>query len=310
MTAIVLTLLGWSIVPLILRYFSEGGHYVDFWTSNGWRYGFSALLWTPAVLLGVRRGTIPQGLWRKALVPSLINAIAQVCFTWAHYKIDPGLLTFGLRFQIVFVAIGAYILFANERRVVRSAMYIVGFVLVLGGSLVTVVFGAGLPTGQQAFGVVLAISSGLFFASYGLAVRYFMHEINPIIAFSVISLYTAGAMIVLMLVMGERGGLSALDLSAWNMTLLLGSAVIGIALGHVGYYTAIARLGVATCAGAIQVQPFIVGVMSAMLYHERLTWVQWVAGVVATFGAVLMLSVQHRLTRTAEAEAAAADDAR
>ena len=38
-----------------------------------------------------------------------------------------------------------------------------------------------------AFGVALAVSSGLLFAGYGLAVRYYMHSFHPVTAFASIS---------------------------------------------------------------------------------------------------------------------------
>jgi hypothetical protein len=114
---VVITLLGWSSVPLFLRYFAD---HIDFWTSNGWRYGFSALVWLPVLIAISMRSSLPKGLWKAALVPSLFNAAGQVLFTWAHYRIDPGLLTFGLRSQLIFVAIGAWLMFPQERAVIRT----------------------------------------------------------------------------------------------------------------------------------------------------------------------------------------------
>jgi drug/metabolite transporter (DMT)-like permease len=132
---IVATLIGWSSVPLFLKHFS---HSIDAWTSNGWRYGFSALLWAPVLMYGAMRSSLPGGLWRAAIVPSIFNCAGQVCFTWAHYKIDPGLLTFGLRMQIVFVALGAYLLFPAERRVIRTPSFLLGAVTVFGGTIGTI----------------------------------------------------------------------------------------------------------------------------------------------------------------------------
>ena len=114
---IVLTLLGWASVPLFLRHFADS---IDAWTSNGWRYGFSALLWAPVLVIGFCRRRLPAGLWRAAIVPSIVNCAGQVTFVVAHYKIDPGLITFGLRSQMVFVAVGAYLLFPIERPIIRS----------------------------------------------------------------------------------------------------------------------------------------------------------------------------------------------
>ena len=291
---ILLTLAGWSAVPLFLRHFS---HSIDAWTSNGWRYGFSALLWLPVVLIAARRGKTPVRLWSMALVPSVFNAIGQVCFTGAHYMIPPGLLTFGLRVQVIFVAIGAYLMFPGERRVVQSRGFIAGFLMVLLGTA-----GAGLLVenpfaAERLGGLGLAILFGAFFAAYGLSVRKYMQGVHSVIAFAAISQYTAGAMVLLMFVFGDNFGAGALQLPSDQMFLLLLSAVIGIALGHVFYYASIARIGVAVTAGVLQLQPFVVAMASLAIFAERLSLLQWIGGMTAVFGALLMLNAQRKFSR-------------
>ncbi len=292
-----MTLLGWSSVPLFLKHFAA---LIDPWTSNGWRYGFAALLWAPVLVIGLFRRSLPPHLWRAALVPSLFNIAGQICFTYAHYMIDPGLVTFGLRFQIVFVAVGAYICFVSERPIIRTRGYLGGAVLVFIGTLGVAFLGTNVHSQTHAAGVALAIASGFFFAAYALSVRHFMHGVHPVTAFAAISQFTAAAMIVLMLVLGERAGATAWSLPANEFMLLLLSAVIGIALGHVFYYTSIARLGVAVSSGVVQLQPFLVTAASAVLFDERLTGWQWLSGAIAILGAFLMLAVQQRLARTTE----------
>jgi len=294
---VLLTLLGWSSIPLFLRHFAES---IDPWTSNGWRYGFSALVWLPvlvaASLLRPGRG-LPRGLWIAAIVPSVVNAAGQVCFTWAHYRIDPGLLTFGLRTQLIFVAIGAWILFPRERAVIRTRSYLIGALLLLGGSA-GVLLGPGVEfSAAHVEGVLLAIGSGLLFAAYGLAVRKYMDGMHPVIAFAVICQYTAGAMVLLMLLFGDSWGLTALELGTEQFLFLLLSAIVGIAIGHVFYYVAITHLGVAVAAGVLQLQPFIVAIASRIVFGETLTWVQWTAGFVAVAGALLMLGVQRLMAK-------------
>ncbi|HYE03628.1 MAG TPA: DMT family transporter, partial [Phycisphaerales bacterium] len=279
---VLLTLAGWSSVPLFLRHLAQ---YVDFWTSNGWRYGFAALLWAPVVVLGVCRRTIPRSVWAAAVLPAVFNTLGQAAFAWAHYKIDPGLLTFGLRTQIAFVAVGAFALFPSERRVIRSPAFLGGVLLVFLGASGTILLGRTPPRGATGFGVALAVASGALFAAYALSVRRFMHGVHPVRAFAVISLYTALGMVAPMLVMGERGGAVVLGLGAREIALLLVSAVIGISLGHVFYYISIARLGVAVTSGVIQLQPFLVASASYWLYGERLTRLQWASGSVAVAGA-------------------------
>jgi drug/metabolite transporter (DMT)-like permease len=292
---VTLTLVGWSAVPLFLRHFAD---HIDAWTSNGWRYGFSALLWAPLLILAALRGTLPRGLWRAALVPSLVNAMGQVTFCWAHYKIDPGLLSFGLRSQMIFTALGAYILFANERPVIRSPLYLVAVVAVLGGTSGTLLLGDQPLTGAHAAGVGLSLLTGLFFALYGITVRQYMSEMGSVVAFAAISQYTAAAMVVLMLLRGEGAGIGALELPRGEFVLLLVSAVIGIALGHVFYYMSIRRLGVAISSGVLQTHPFAVGIGSLLLFGEKLTSAQWTSGVIAVGGALLMLAARRRMAPT------------
>lgn len=291
---IVMTLVGWSSVPLFLKHFS---HVIDLWTSNGWRYAFSALLWAPVLVVGVWRRRLPRGLWAAAAVPAVFNTLGQVAFTWAHYKIDPGLLTFGLRTQIIFVALGAYVLFPSERAVLGSRAYKAGFVMVLGGAMATIFLGEKPVLGAQAWGIALAIASGAMFAAYALSVRGYMKGFSPVVAFAAISQYTAAAMVGLMLGLGERSGARAWALPDGQLALLLLSAVIGIALGHVFYYISIARLGVAISSGVVQLQPILVTAASYVLFGERMTGRQLAGGAVAIGGAVLMLSVQGRLGR-------------
>src|SRR5688572_25088255 len=81
---VILTLTGWASVPLFLRHYAD---LIDFWTSNGWRYGFSALLWLPVLIIAGLRSSLPKGLFIAAIVPSIVNALGQVCFTAAHYFI-------------------------------------------------------------------------------------------------------------------------------------------------------------------------------------------------------------------------------
>ncbi|MCA9278829.1 MAG: DMT family transporter [Phycisphaeraceae bacterium] len=285
---ILVTLIGWSSVPLFLKFFAD--KHIDFWTSNGWRYGFSALLWLPVIVIGLTNRTLPKRVWKLALIPAMINAGSQILFTWAHYKISPGLLTFGLRSNIVFAAIGAAIFFAAERKVIGIPEYLLGILLVILGTTGTVVLGSEPLVGATLGGVLLAVGAGAGFAAYALSVRHFMQGINAIRSFSVISLYTAAVMVTLMVVFGEQQGMSAINkLSASQFVWLLVSAVIGIALGHVFYYHSINRLGLAISSGVVQLQPVFVSIASFYFYGEVLSMEQWQAGLISVFGAVLVL---------------------
>lgn len=297
MVTILLTLGGWTSIPLFLKYFSK---LIDPWTANGWRYALSSLIWAPVLVWVWRKGTTPKGLWRAALWPAAFNAAAQVGFGVAPYYISPGLMTFSLRFQIVFVAIAAAIMFPAERAIIRKPMFIAGLCMVLAGTFSTIFLNPGGLGGGTGWGVALSIASGLGYAGYALAVRKQMHGMNPIVAFAAVSQYTSLVLVILMLLLGKRSGAAVIELSQSNLWFLALSAIVGIGLGHTFYFFSIARLGLAVSAGVVQLQPITVSVASAILFHEVLTSGQWLTGMIAISGAALMLMTQHFAVRKAK----------
>ncbi len=301
-TTILLTLACWTSVPLFLNFFAK---HIDAWTANGWRYGFSALIWLPVLVWAYARKRVPEGLWRRSLLPSFFNAVAQVAFGIAPYFVSPGVMTFSLRLQIVFVTIGAAMMFASERRVIRTAGYLIGLVMVCLGTAGTLLFrhdGLGTAT---ITGVALSVGSGLFYAAYALSVRKQLAGVNPLIAFSAISQYTAVVLVALMLIFAKDHGAQAwAQLTDGQFGWLLASALIGIGIGHTLYYVAIGRLGVAPAAGVIQLQPITVSIIGTLRGVESLNPAQWGCGTLAVIGAAWMLIVQTRMSRKPEAAVA------
>ena len=286
---ILLTLLGWSSVPLFLKHFTGS---LDAWTTNGWRYGMSALFWAPYLIYATHKGRVPRKLWLAALAPACFNIPAQVAFAWAPYYINPGMLAFMLRLQIVFVAFATYALFPTERPILRSPTYIGGVIVVFGGMVGLLFLGSAPPRGDNAKGIALGIAAGILYGAYSIAVRKFITGMSAVLAFAAISLYTAMGLIPVMLLVGKNRGVMAWTLSWGQFGLLFASAMAGIALTHVTYYAAIARIGLAMSVGVILLQPFLASAGSYFLFDERLTIPQWISGIVAMLGAAVMVRTQ------------------
>jgi len=296
-TAVVLSLIGWTTIPLFLRQFYERPDWhIDGFTANGWRYAISALIWGPALIWAWKVGKLPRGVFKAALIPSFWNAAAQVCFGLAPYYIEPGLMTFSLRLQIVFLAVAAAMMFPAERKVLKNPLFLAALALTLIATMSTVALNPKGLGDAQLTGVLLAIGSGVGYAMYALAVRKHMTGMNPILAFAAVSQYTAAALVGCMLLFAPEHGMSVThnpDPMMW--TCLIASSVIGIGLGHTFYFYAIARIGLVVAAGVIQLQPITVSIASMFLFKEAMTGWQWTTGLIAVAGAMFMLVVQHRV---------------
>jgi drug/metabolite transporter (DMT)-like permease len=232
-------------------------------------------------------------------VPAFFNTVSQIAFTAAYHYVDPGVASFGLRLQVVFVAIGAFVLFPAERATIKRPSYLLGMALLMLGIAGVLVIGNSMFTDASREGIWLSVASGVGYGAYALGVRKFMYGYHPIYAFGVIALYTGVSLVVLMLFMGRNHGQDVLHLAAPELWALGLSAFLGIALGHVLYYTALDRLGVATSSAVLQLQPFLVTAMSIPLFGEVLSGVQWGGGVLALVGAALVLMAQRAAERAA-----------
>jgi drug/metabolite transporter (DMT)-like permease len=292
------TLVGWASILLFLKHLVP---YLDGWTTNGWRYGLSALMWLPLVIVGASKGTLPQGIWRRAIAPSVFNCLGQILYALMPYYIGPALGGFLIRMALVSSTLGAFVLFVDERLLLRMGMFWAGMCAVIGGSVGTIFLGSDAIHGATATGVLLGATSGLLFGLYGVAVRYCMRGISAMTSFSVISLYTAAGLVVVMLLRGKDHGLEVMQLSGFNWFMLVASAIIGIAICHVSYYVAIARLGVAVSTAVVQLSPFLCAIGAFIIYGETLTVGQWSSGFLMIAGAMGLLVAEQRRHRPLEA---------
>ncbi|MCH8149679.1 MAG: hypothetical protein IH987_17110, partial [Planctomycetes bacterium] len=90
----------------------------------------------------------------------------------------------------------------------RSRLFWAGMLLVVGGSVGTVLFGKDPIEGGTAVGILLGAAAGAFYGLYAVAVRYWMHGVPAMTSFAAISLYTAAGVGALMVAFGAKHGLT------------------------------------------------------------------------------------------------------
>lgn len=280
----------WAMVPLFLKHFTG---YIDGWTANGLRYPLAMLIWLPWLLRLVRRGGGTRQFYLRALVSTTVKLVGQCLWAWAPYYIDPGLMAFVVRLNVVWATIAAIIIFADERRLAASGRFWMGLACGAVGFVGVSVYSGALQGGATTTGVLLMVACSLMWGLYAVTVRWAMRGVPAPEAFALIGGWTALGTLVLMFILGDPA--AALAMPPRTVALLVISALVGIAAAHVLYYTAIARLGVAIVSGATLLSPFLTAAASAMIYGERLLPQQWACGVILVFGAGILVWAQRDL---------------
>lgn len=120
-----------------------------------------------------------------------------------------------------------------------------------------------------------------------LAAYYVMAAYPARQSFGVISIYSSAALVALMFAFGRCEDLLHLTPDLWG--LLLVSALIGIAFGHILYYRGIHRLGPVVANGITLVTPFVTYLAAVLILDERLSGVELLGGLLVVVGGGLLV---------------------
>ena len=288
-------MLCWGSVPVFLRSFIEE---IDAWTANGFRYPFAALVWTIPLIIWVVHKKVPAWCLGWALVPTFFNIFNQTFWGWAPYHLEPGMISFIARTSLVFSITISFIVFRDERALLRSRTFWVGLTLCVAGFLGINVMGGELTSQATWVGVLIVLGHSLFASLYGVSVRKLMRGIAPWVSFPIICWYTSIIMLWMMFAFGEPANL--FTLSQNEFLLLALSSLIGIGLGHVSFYYSIQSIGVSISSGCILLMPFYTSVISYFVYGEYFSLPQWISGTLMVAGAGILLWAQQDLGKAKE----------
>jgi drug/metabolite transporter (DMT)-like permease len=279
-----------SLIPLFLRYFTP---YVDGWTANGLRYPVAAFVYLPWLFYSYHKKRVKGNVWRKALLPSGFNIIGQCFWAWSPYYIEPGMIGFLLRFSIVWAVTGSFILFPDERPLLKSRRFWLGIAAAAIGLYGMIFQGTDVPSGGTLTGIIMILACSLFFALYNLMVRRNLSDTDPRLAFSVVSIYTSAGVIAFFLAFGDVRLVSSIPGNV--MALIILSAIAGIGVVHVLLYYSFQHVGVAITTGFSLLSAFITATLSYFIFGEKLTIGQWFSGVVLLSGSLLLLWSQEKI---------------
>lgn len=273
-----------ATVPTLLKSFTES---LDAWTVNTFRYGIAALVWAPFVWVH-RRETMAgrPSLWKAALIPAAANLGAQTGWAWAPYYNDATVISFVVRSSFAFTILFSFWLLREERAVVRRPAFWVAF----GGIALGVVamYWGGLELGNiTRVGVSILIADAAMWGLYAVCVRRFLGAYTARLAFGVISLYTAGVLLLIGLWLGDWSRVPDVAPMMWASLVL--SALLGIALGHVLLYRAIGIVGPIVTEGAFSLVPFAAASFAMWTLGEQLSGLQWFGGVVLVASSYLLV---------------------
>ncbi len=289
-----------SGVPVILRHLTE---YLDSWTVNAVRYSVAALFWLPFVLVIGRKpnpeGQPPLGrsIWVAALLPTAFNLAGQVGWATCPYYVDASTIGFVIRSSFLFTVLFGILAVPTERVLARNPLFALGTAVSVGGIVVMYfarLWANGATVRSSAAGMAILMGTAVCWGAYAVTVRRCLRGYPLRLAFGVVSVYTASTLAVLMLLFGKWERLGDLNGREWG--LMICSALLAIAIGHVLLYRGIQVLGPLCTSGMGMVQPFFVHLAAAVFLKERMGSSEWAGGIAVVAGGLILVKAKAQVS--------------
>jgi drug/metabolite transporter (DMT)-like permease len=287
------TIFLWAVGPLFVKHFT---HFYDVWTQNAVRYiAAVALLFLYA---GVgRRSFRVRGVrqWGSLVLVTGANVGMQTAYGAMLYYIYPSVAVLVGQLAVLFAIALSFLLFHDERRVIRSPQFLMGALLALAGVGVVIV-GQNPEVLRQLqvthhqfwIGIGVTVLWAFFSALYMAAIKGAMREIAPFAAFANVSWMTTLCLLGLMFALGHPSDLLRAPIEPFVGLIYTGMLCIGLA--HTLYYAAIRDLSVVVVVTLMQLVPVVTCFLSAFWYKDHLSPVQ-LAGGAAVLGGAWLASV-------------------
>ena len=282
----------WSFGPIFIKYLTG---YMDSWTQNLLRYSVACLFWLPFLIVSVKTKRLDHKIWRRALIPGIANILMQSLWAAAFYYIGPAFMVLQTKMNIIWIAGFSFILFSDERALVRSKRFWIGLTLSVIGLIGVMYHEVDLAETGIITGIILAQAAAFMWGVYTISIKIAFKDIDSRSGFSVISIYTVAGLAVAALLFGKVE--TAAQMGVWQWACVVISGITAIALAHTLYYAAIRRIGATIPALVILAQPFIVLAISYVVFGESMNIFQLFFGIVLLIGSAFAIWTQQNLKR-------------
>jgi len=269
----------------------------DIYTQSFYRYLSACVFFLIFSMIFMRHELVRAARNVKLLVvPSLLVAFFQMFNVAGVYMTNASVVGIANRINTLFIVLFSYLLFSEERRVIKSRYFIIANLFVITG-IAGLTMGATELDLEFNMGVVMVLIGAVFWAAYIISLRRIVNTLEPLGAFPIIQFLAALVFLPIVLVSGDL--LKVAEVSIQTNIILVVSGVICVGLGNITNYIAIKHLGSTIPASILTFKPILTILFAYIILGEVLTTFQLLSGLLLLVGCwIIVAKVVTRYTGT------------
>jgi drug/metabolite transporter (DMT)-like permease len=287
---------GWSLSPIFIRFLSDA---YDPFSQILVRYGSSALALT-AVCLVFYRDSFREALRCSGRIVPLAGVIVAHQYVWtaANYGATPTVAQLTTKLSVALVVLFSFVMFREERSVIRHPLYLGGTLLSLLGMAGVLAKDVGSLVPNFDRYAILLLLTALLWAVYVVWAKHLVGNIHPVPLFTVLSLWACVAFVLMAVTLGDLRQIT--DAGPRTTAIAVVSGLIPIAFAHPSYHYAQRHLGAALCSSLNLLNPLMTYGFALLIWpDEHLLPSQWAGAAVLLVGTLLVTVAARRAGRTA-----------
>lgn len=284
----------WAIGPVLSR--SVRGYFsVSF--QNLIRFTISLLvLWGFTFLRLGARDTLAwfrrvNHLVPKCAAPAAGLFLFQFFYMAGIYRMYTTIAALVSNSSVLFSVFLAFLLFHEERKIIRSRRFLTGFFLAVIGMAAIILTGNAQGGFQVHMGILFIILAALAWAFYSVFLKKWLSGVPVSLATALI--FTINALMFLLLVLLGPGEAFSADVPFRAWFILVFSGFISIGLGNTFFFASIPRLGVTVANSLTLLIPLFTLLFSWLVLSELLLPLQAAGGVGLLAGCYLIIRARY-----------------
>ncbi len=222
----------------------------------------------------------------RFVVPTLLLFLFQIIWVAGITRLTPTVAILIHRSQVLFVAVLSFLLFRDERRVIKSPVFLLGGMMSALGVFGVIAGRGGLQWKDFSPGTLLMLAGALCWSLYLLAVKKLVRKVPPLAAVTVTYTLSVPLFLIVFLLRGNPSSIARAP--AWINLLLFASGILCMGAANALNYLSIRLIGTTLSSFFVLLTPFFTGVASFFIFREILTPVQIAAGVLLLSGCLVL----------------------
>ena len=223
------------------------------------------------------------------IVPTIVITIHFVSFIKGVYMTNATISALIAKLNAIFVPLLSFLIFPDERRVVKNKRFLLGTFLAFIGVAGVILAKEQSLAGYDKRGAGLLVFSMFWVAIYVIKIKKLVQKIHPLVIIAFVPLLSCVIFLPLVLVFGNVHQI--LEVETKTVLLLLIASAVSLGAGDSLYYYAIRHLGASISTSFLLITPLIAGVLAFFTLGELLTIEQMLSSAVLILGCLFTIRV-------------------